>query len=105
LINAPDKWALKRRAKEMNKLLSVDPIREMGRQLRDSPGKFESSPIYTHFFWEAVLSGDGEDMENNAIRIDIEEEDRRIFPELAGFDCVDLYEDDNGFVYAEAIKC
>jgi hypothetical protein len=44
-------------------------------------------------------------MENNAIRIDIEEEDRRIFPELAGFDCVDLYEDDNGFVYAEAIKC
>ena len=89
----------------MKTLLPVRPIQVMGEELSRGPGKFEGGPRYAHFFYEAMLEGDGEYMENNSgdcwQRIELDTEDLRLWPELTGLDYMDVREDDNGFIYTK----
>jgi hypothetical protein len=69
-----------------------------------SPGKFESEAVYAPYFYEAMLSGDGEELGDGELRFDVTDEDRREFPELKGVEFVLLSEDSNGFVYVTAVE-
>jgi len=70
-----------------------------------SPGKFEGEMLYVPYLWNCILDGDGDIMDdsqgNMFIRLHIEPEDIEQFPELEGTETVDLYETEQGFVFAE----
>ena len=65
------------------------------------PGKFEREPLFVPFFYDLMLSGCGEDIEDEdgAARFEIEADDKAVFPELAEYKAIVLSEDGNGFVY------
>ena len=70
-----------------------------------SPGKFESENIWAPYFWDVAMEG-GVEMEFDdgrgvVIVVGINSGDVEQFPELDGFGIVELFEDDNGFVYCE----
>jgi hypothetical protein len=89
--------------------------REQSIEASKGPGKFEGCPIYAPYFWAAVMNGEGtdetigenepdykyEDVGSLVTHIDVESNDRAIFPELTSVDSVSLWEDDNGFIYLE----
>lgn len=66
-------------------------------------GKFEGEPIYTPYYWEALMDGMADQTDDDADYFDVTDEDRELFPELAGAKRVAIHEDDNGFVYCERI--
>jgi len=72
------------------------------------PGKFESEPAYTPYFYDLMLDGDGEDVskENDSpiIRFGLCDADVRMFPELAGFTHLELIISDSGFIYGYTCK-
>lgn len=61
------------------------------------PGKFEGEPIYLAYFYDQVIEGCGESV-GNGYCVEVEEEDREIFPELGDIQEICFYCDDNGFV-------
>tara|TARA_R100000306_G_C4272634_1_gene90952 strand:- start:266 stop:541 length:276 start_codon:yes stop_codon:yes gene_type:complete len=63
------------------------------------PGKFEGCEIYAPFYYDCMLDGDGEELDDGCLRFDVRSSEVKMFPELANTKYVDLYEDDNGFVY------
>lgn len=69
-----------------------------------SPGKFEGEPRYVPEFWHdavhsnIVATEDGPDV----YRLDVEQRDIDRYPELFNVKHVDLWESDNGFVFADA---
>jgi hypothetical protein len=65
-----------------------------------SLGKFEGEPVYSPYFYDAVLDGCSDDDENGVTGFVITKEDRAEFPELRGFGVL-LTEDGNGFIYTE----
>src|SRR3954451_2062285 len=72
-----------------------------------SPGKFEAENIWCPHFWDVAMDGGGEEITTPhcpfpVSRVPIEPEDVAQFPELEGFSNVELFEDDNGFVFCEA---
>jgi hypothetical protein len=79
--------------------------REQSIEASKGPGKFEGCPIYAPYFWELSLDGgipDENVLEDiDVYTMDVEAEDRAIFPELTSVDMVSLWEDDNGFIYLE----
>jgi len=71
-----------------------------------SPGKFEAENIWAPYFWDAAMDGGAEEITtphnpHPVSRMKVEPDDVRQFPELEGFGAVELFEDDNGFVYCE----
>lgn len=64
------------------------------------PGKFESEPAYTPYYYDMYLEGmhDYYDEDDNPV-FDITEDDVKMFPELSGNKHATLIEDSNGFVY------
>ena len=77
-----------------------------------SPGKFEGEPLYAPYFWDLVLEGTGEVYSvtpfeecDESWRVEIDDEDRREFPELLQTaKYIRLWVDDNGFVYTKLMK-
>lgn len=73
-----------------------------------NPGKFEAESIYSPYYYDLMLNGDGEliadedyyDSVNVYFRIT--SEDKQIFPELNNYDIILLYENNLGFVYCQA---
>jgi len=65
------------------------------------PGKFEGEPRVAPYFYNLVLNGEGEQLEEGCFSIKITPEDCEIFPELEGYKRVILYVDNDGFVYGE----
>lgn len=63
-----------------------------------SPGKFEGEPVYAPYFWDAFLSGMVDEDDGEYLYFDVNDDDRRIFPELKDVNRVSLREDDQGFV-------
>ena len=63
------------------------------------PGKFEGCARYTVFYYDCLLSGEGEEEQDGWVRFDVRPEDVRMFPELSEIKYVDLFEDGNGFIY------
>jgi hypothetical protein len=75
-----------------------------------SPGKFESTPIYTPHFWELALEGDGDETYDVSICkyvsiMKVEPWDRAEYPELTAddVDLLQIYEDDQGFVHIDVL--
>lgn len=69
-----------------------------------SPGKFEGEMLYAVYYWEWMLNGDGENMEDDDGTLytvfDVAPEDRVLFPEIPdSIYKVALMEADCGFVY------
>lgn len=62
------------------------------------PGKFEGESPYVPYLWEQDLEWDGDSDIGNVARVEIEEEDIAIFPELVGKTVVYLHESSDGFV-------
>lgn len=72
----------------------------------ESPGKFEGEPVYAPYFWGLYLNGmaDYDESPGGALAgevsgFDLTDEDRERFPELEGFERVELWTDDQGFVW------
>ena len=47
-----------------------------------SPGKFEGEMLYVPHFWAVYLDGFAEDMGGGVLRVRVDADDRREFPEL-----------------------
>lgn len=66
-----------------------------------NPGKFEGEPLYSVYFWDLVMNGDGETvMQGDSIFsvFDITEEDLKEFPELKNTKQIAMYTTTQGFV-------
>ena len=88
----------------------IDVIREYG--LPDdatritTPGKFEGEPLWAPYFWEAALDGSGDFDEIDGVYVstfDIDPDDVKAFPELGQFAKVQVWENDQGFVFTSAV--
>ncbi len=64
-----------------------------------SPGKFESEPVYAPYFYDSLLNGFADEDENGVATFIVTDEDRKLFPMLAGTKSVRLWESDQGFVH------
>ena len=64
-----------------------------------SPGKFEGEAVYVPYLWEVYLNGGAAEDDGETITIDVEDDDRKEFPELDTVVRAYLEEDSNGFVY------
>lgn len=72
------------------------------------PGKFEAEPIYVPYFWNVVLDGIAEDVDDDGQTLSvimIDDEDRAKFPQLldAGDYAIVLSERESGFVDSEVL--
>ena len=77
------------------------------------PGKFEGCAEYVPYYWDKVLNGESDDYDwdydwdyDDGRDIDIfniTKEDMELWPELIGYKELNLWQDDNGFVYCEVI--
>lgn len=70
-------------------------------------GKFEAEPAWAEYFWDLVLSGEGDDcwMNDECIvtEVLVTQEDRERYPELTS-KYVYLWEDSQGFVWTATQK-
>lgn len=67
-----------------------------------SPGKFEGEMYYLPYFYDLAVCGEGEfDEDDGTFTVQIEPEDRELFPQLASDqESVTMVESmDSGFVY------
>ena len=73
------------------------------------PGKFEGCKPWAPFFYDAMLDGcqDRDELDDDGTVVAvfyIGKDDTDIFPELKEFDEVQLWEDENGFIYCKEVK-
>jgi hypothetical protein len=61
-------------------------------------GKFEAEPYYIIHYYDIYMNGCAEDISDDCVRIEIDADDRKQFPELKGKRNVYLYFSDSGFV-------
>jgi len=64
-----------------------------------SPGRFEGEPTYAPYFYDATLNGEGDTDESEVTTFEINETDRKLFPELKDVKTIYLWQSDQGFVY------
>jgi hypothetical protein len=83
----------------------IAELRELSAEEVKRPGKFEGAPIWAPFFFAIGLSGfaDDED-ETGGWVFDVEDEDRRIFPELKKFERIVIRVDTLGLVRGEEVR-
>ena len=67
-------------------------------------GRFEGEPGYTPYFWTMLMDGcaDDEYVNSDDIAIavfNIEKQDKAMFPELTGYNVIEVWCDDNGFCH------
>ena len=63
-----------------------------------SPGKFEGEMIYAPYFWEKGLEGCADEDDGQVFRFKIDDQDKKLFPELGNTEMLYLTESDQGFV-------
>lgn len=64
-----------------------------------SPGKFEGEQIYAPYFYDIYLNGGHASDDGEVITVEVEEEDRAIFPELEDATHALIEVTETGFVY------
>ena len=75
-------------------------IREKYEAIVQGPGKFEGEQSYSPYFWDIIMDGGADEIgPDNVDMINVNAEDRAIFPELKGIKKVVQYTDESGFVY------
>lgn len=62
-----------------------------------SSGKFEGEPVWSPYFFEAYMEGDGEDC-GDCVTFTITDQDVNQFPELTGVTWIEMHTTDDGFV-------
>lgn len=82
---------------------NINEIRRRNEKEVSSPGKFESEPLYVPFLYtHGVFTGEvlasQENRVNCIMKIEIDNHDRNVFPELENKDFVYLHESNSGFV-------
>lgn len=80
--------------------------REEYEQEVSRPGKFEGEQPWAVYFWEAALDGCGEDVYDGGTLhslFTVDDDDRKLFPELDGVKRVAVWETDSGFVYCREV--
>ena len=65
------------------------------------PGKFENEPAYAVHFWNMGIEGMSDREDENYFIFDINADDVSQFPELKNYTMLQVYEDENGFVYVD----
>lgn len=74
-----------------------------GYEVRDgiirSPGKFEGEPVYALHFYDALMNGFADLDDGDVATFEVNDDDRKLFPELANVQNVYLWESDQGFIY------
>ena len=68
------------------------------------PGKFEGEAAYSPYFYDSMLNGDGEWINDTEQLFWISPEDILIFPDLKGFEAVLCTEDEQGFWYCSPMN-
>ena len=68
----------------------------------DVQGKFEDEPRYAPEFWELTMDGSCFELDDDLFEVVVTEGDIVRYPELADVNTVQLWSDDQGFVYAVA---
>jgi hypothetical protein len=63
------------------------------------PGKFEGEAPWVPYFWDALLDGMADEDDGEVAWFTVTDEDRELFPELAGVERVGICEDGSGLVY------
>ena len=66
-----------------------------------SPGKFEDCSVWAPYYWAMALEGFADDDDGKRWTFEVTDDERLLFPELAGVIRVHLVEDDHGFVFTE----
>ena len=72
------------------------------------PGKFENEPVWAPQFWQLALEGEG-DAEWSELgepvktKFLVDEHDVKRWPELAGVESFEMWEDDAGFVNTNVV--
>jgi hypothetical protein len=64
-------------------------------------GKFEGEPTYTEYFWDIALGGAGHEVYLDDVEytfINVEQEDRDLYPELPVQKYIVVWETEQGFV-------
>lgn len=68
------------------------------------PGKFEGEALYVPYFWDVYLNGFADDDDGKTLTFNVDDDDRKQFPELSNVHHIELWEDDNGFVYCDTFN-
>jgi len=85
-------------------MTTKEDIRKECEEAVSRPGKFEGEHIYTPYFYDVILNGEREILEENITTIEIEPEDREIFPEIpSDATRIILAESEQGFVHCETV--
>ena len=70
-------------------------------------GKFEGEPRFVPYFWESGLDGcsdeDYTDETGAVYAFDVDDRDKKLFPELSEIKRIELREDEQGFVRCKVI--
>ena len=66
------------------------------------PGKFEGCSACVPYFWDRMLNGDGEELDDDVVQFTVTNEDIQFFRNELNYmfgHKIKLWEDDNGFVH------
>ena len=66
------------------------------------PGKFEGEPWWVLHFWSAGLDGGADEDVDGVMKFRLSYDDREDYPELADYDTLWIWEDNQGFVHHDA---
>lgn len=71
-----------------------------------SPGKFQGEPSWVAEYYERVMNGDYDELDERTDRFTfiLEDEDFGMYPALVGFTKLYIWEDSQGFVRHELSK-
>ena len=104
----------KEKGKHMQQVIKVAEImQEYGisdSEEKRSPGKFEGQPLWVVYFYAMSLDGDGEvlhDMEEDGdveVKMEVNSEERWVFPDLQDATHVSILEDSVGFAYGKILE-
>jgi hypothetical protein len=83
----------------------VAEIRSECEEAVNGPGKFESEPAWSYWFWQQLLDGGGdEEGDDGVVTFDISVDDVQIFPKLKDYLQCKLQENDQGFVTTSLVS-
>lgn len=76
-----------------------DAERDELEDLVSRPGRFEGEPPFVPYFWDLAMNGFANYDNGEVFRFIIEAEDIENWVDLDTYDWIELYTDNNGFVY------
>lgn len=69
----------------------------------ENAGKFEGCMYYMPYFWDMFLNGGYDSIDDDYIYFNLNDDDKKMFPELEEYQQLVIYENENGFVYGNLL--